>query len=157
MEVSLEPIDTPITAYTITMNAGLNLLGADTNKTFNSLKSTQNYCDFISFLGTDGSILNTSQTGTVLDAGTIKLTAVKFGGAVANPAIQGLSLDTAAELSTIFSAGSFTTTDTLEIGLTITADGAVDYAAVGSTVKSVVQEPLKKVSLSIPVFNSDFD
>ena len=151
-------IDTPIiTAYTITMNAGLNLLGADTNKTFNSLRSTQNYCDFIAFLGLDGSILNTSQTGTVLDAGTIKLTAVEVGSEATNPAVQGLSLDTAAALSTIFTAGSFTTSDPINIGLTITADSAVDYAAVGSTVKSVVQEPLKKVSLSIPVFNSDFD
>ena len=139
------------------MNAGLNLLGADTNKTFNSLRSTQNYCDFIAFLGLDGSILNTSQTGTVLDAATIKLTAVEVGSEATNPAVQGLSLDTPAALSTIFTAGTFTTSDPINIGLTITADSAVDYAAVGSTVKSVVQEPLKKVSLSIPVFNSDFD
>ena len=148
---------------TLTLKAGIALGSANTNKTFNSVRSDQKYCDFIAFVGTSGSIVNSSQNATQLDAATNRLTTIIDGTTTTAVSVQGLILDNAAALSTIFTAATFTGTGS--IGLTLTADTAVDYPAIGSTVKGVVipelnkrkltEGSIKNAQLGIPVFGED--
>ena len=148
-------LDSPITEMTLTLKAGISLGSADTNKSINSVRSSQNYCDFIAFVGTDGSIVNPSQNSTDLHADTTILATVADGSTISDPVVQGLNVDSG-KISDILSPATFTTTEQVSIGMRVTPDNAVDYAAVRSTVKNVVEEPLKKASRFIPLNDSDF-
>ena len=152
--------------YTIQVLAGVDEGAAVYNKSIGLLKTSQNYCDWIARDGLTNSITHSSTINTTLpiNAGNVRIATAKDGSVFTAVQIQGVTSDNSTPITSltspvVFIPGTETSTDStlsVSIGLTIKGSSEVDYAEVGSTVKGIIQEPLKRISLSIPVSDSDF-
>ena len=156
----------------ITCNAGINLDGGSTNKTFGSLRSSQAYADYIAAVGSSvGSIAHGSTSSTTLkgrvsildsfihEIVTASVIDSEGNTVVAGPVFQGLVFTNDGDIALNSTPGTATSTDsTLTVAITpaVAPDVSVDYSAVQASVTTAIRTPLTRLGLGIPLNSNDF-
>ena len=129
---------------TFTINAGIALGGATTNATFGSFKSTQYFADLIAAVGTDADFAYPSVVSVRFDPNYAHINTVKTDDSTSDVAIQGISVTGDDGVDDIVSRGQFVGADG-RVGLTVTADSAIDYGSFQAGVRAETEKVIANV------------